>query len=309
MRIVFMGTPDFAVPTLEALCEAGHEILLVITQPDKSKDRGKKVKPGPVKEAALARGLSVAQPEKVKGNPELVRQLRELAPDAIVVVAYGKILPKEILDIPPLGCINVHGSLLPRFRGAAPVQWAVIEGDEFTGITIMYMEEGMDTGDMLSKAKTPTAGKTAGELSDELSRMGAELLVKTLKDLEEGTVVPEPQDDSLATYAPMIFKKDGLLDFTKPAAVLERRCLGLYPWPGTYTYLAGDLFKVWQCRAEEGETKEVPGTILSASDEGILVAAGEGILRLLEVQIPGKRRMACGDFLRGKKIETGTRLG
>ena len=313
MKIVFMGTPDFAVPTLEELLEAGHDVDLVITKPDAVRDRGKKVKFSPVKETALNYEIPVLQPETLKNADDVVEAIKKVAPDVICVVAYGKILPKSILELPRLGCINVHGSLLPKYRGAAPVQWSVICGEEVTGVTIMYMAEGMDTGDMLAKAETEVGDKTAGELSDELSVMGAELLVKVLEDLERGDVSPEKQDDSLATYAPMIFKKDGLLDFTQPAADLYHRMKGLSPWPGTYTYLDGELFKVWDAKAVDEEDMpaggEGPGTVVAAGEEGILVRTGKGGLLLTEIQVPGKKRTRAADYLRGHSVEINTKLG
>ena len=309
MKIVFMGTPDFAVPSLQALHEAGHEIELVVTQPDAQRDRGKKRKPTPVKERALELELDVAQPDRIKNNAEFTEQLRALAPDVIVVVAYGKILPPEILEIPAKGCINVHGSLLPRFRGAAPIQRAILEGDDITGVTIMYMEEGLDTGDMLAKVTTPIEDKNAGDLHDELSELGAKLLVETLAEVEADRIDPQPQDDALATYAPMIFKKDGLIDFTCSPEEVERQIRAMTPWPGAYTKYNDKTFKIWKAIAAGGTTPETAGTVLSVSSDGIDISCGGSVLKALEIQLPGKKRMAVSDYLRGNKIETGCVLG
>lgn len=314
MKIVYMGTPDFAVPSLEALCGAGHEVTYVVTQPDAVRDRGKKVKFSPVKEKALDLGLEVLQPEKVRGNSEFMEKIRAAEPDVIAVAAYGQILPKELLDIPRLGCINVHGSLLPRFRGAAPIQRAIIAGDEETGITIMYMEEGLDTGDMLAKASTAIDRKTAQQLHDELAVMGAELLVDTLPKL--GSIRGEKQDDSLHTYAPMISKQEGHVDFSRSPEEIERIVRAFDPWPGTYCYYGDRMMKIHQ--AQVADTDEYspetlknsePGLVLAASAEGLDVAAGGGVLRITMIQMPGKRRVEIKEYLKGNSIEIGTVLG
>ena len=310
MKIVFMGTPDFAVPALKKLAADGHESALVGTKPDAMKGRGNKVQASAVKECALALSLPVSQPEKVKGNTAFIEQLQALAPDAVVVIAYGKILPKEILEIPPHGCLNVHGSILPRHRGAAPIQWTILAGDEEGGVSIMQMDEGMDTGDVLAESRVPVDAHNAEELFDILSVKGADLIAETLAKIEAGEqITAVPQEDALATYAPMITKKDGLLDFGRPAAELERRVRGLYPWPGTYTYLDGQPFKIWTAGLAEGTPGAAPGTVLKADREGILIACGEGALLAKEVQAPGKKRMAADAYLKGHSIEKGTVLG
>lgn len=310
MKIVFMGTPDFAVPALKKLAADGHEIALVVTKPDAMKGRGNKVQASAVKECALALSLPVSQPEKVKGNTAFIEQLQALAPDAVVVIAYGKILPKEILEIPLHGCLNVHGSILPRHRGAAPIQWTILAGDEEGGVSIMQMDEGMDTGDVLAESRVPVDAHNAEELFDILSVKGADLIAETLAKIEAGEqITAVPQEDALATYAPMITKKDGLLDFGRPAAELERRVRGLYPWPGTYTYLDGQPFKIWTAGLAEGTPGAAPGTVLKADREGILIACGEGALLAKEVQAPGKKRMPADAYLKGHSIEKGTVLG
>ena len=302
MRTVFMGTPDFAVNVLDAMVQAGHEVGYVITQPDKARDRGKKVQFTPVKEKALEYGLTVLQPEKVRGNEELLAQLKEYNPDIMVVVAYGQILPKEVLDLPRLGCVNVHASLLPKLRGASPIQNAIVTGEEVTGVTIMQMGEGLDTGDMLEMAETPIGKEeTAGELMDRLALMGAELLLSTLKKLEEGTAVRRVQDESLATYAPMLKKQDGALDFNRPAKELDWLIRGVAPWPSAYTYLDGKLFKVHKAIPLTGMTGE-PGTW--ADGKKLIVYCGEGALELVEIQPEGGKRMRAEDFLRGRREGT-----
>ncbi|MCR5134354.1 MAG: methionyl-tRNA formyltransferase [Clostridiales bacterium] len=310
MKIVFMGTPDFAVPALERLAADGHEIALVVTKPDAMKGRGNKVQASPVKEKALALGLPVVQPGKVKGNTVLFEQLRQIAPDAIVVIAYGKILPKEILEIPRYGCLNVHGSLLPRHRGAAPIQWTILAGDEKGGVAVMQMDEGMDTGAVLAETAVPADRCNAEELFEILAEKGAVLIAEVLARIEAGeSLQPAAQNDALATYAPMITKQDGLLDFSRSAAELERRVRGLYPWPGTFTYLDGQPFKIWKAAVVRGAHGAVPGTVLRADAEGILIACAEDALLATEVQAPGKKRMAADAYLKGHSIENGTVLG
>lgn len=309
MKIIYMGTPDFAVPALEALVQEGYEVGYVVTQPDAVRDRGKKVKMTPVKEKALELGLKVLQPEKIKKDADFFREIQSYGPDLIAVAAYGQILPKEILDLPRLGCVNIHGSLLPRFRGAAPIQRAILEGDEETGITIMFMEEGLDTGAMLAKQSTPIARKNGAQLHDELAQMGAQLLLETIPQLEAGTVEAEPQDDEASTYAPMISKKDGLIDFTNSPQQIERLIRAFDPWPGAYTSYNGKLMKIWQADVKEGKNGAVPGTITGVSDAGIEIAAGGGTLLARVIQLPGKKRVAVAGFLKGNRIETGSVLG
>lgn len=307
MKIVYMGTPDFAVPSLEALVRVGHDVACVVTQPDAVRDRGKKVKFSPVKEKALELGLPVLQPVKVRGNAEFLQKMKEIAPDLIAVAAYGQILPREILELPKYGCLNVHGSLLPRFRGAAPIQRAIIEGDEETGITIMYMEEGLDTGDMLAKAATPVGRKTGQELHDELAQMGAELLVDTLEHLDSLKRVK--QDDELSTYAKMLSKKEGHLDFSQSPERLERTIRAFDPWPGSYGYLGKKMMKLWKAEVPGITTDAADGTVVAAGDDGIDIAAGGGILRVTEIQMPGKKRVGVKAYLKGNSIEIGTVLG
>ena len=308
MRLIYMGTPDFAVPPMEMLTEAGHEIVYVVTQPDAVRDRGKKIKFSPVKEKALEMGIPVLQPSKIKRNEEFAELLRAARPDAAVVSAYGKILPKHILDIPAHGCLNIHGSLLPRFRGAAPIQASIIAGDEETGITIMRMNEGLDTGDMLAKAATPIGRKNCEELHDELALMGGRLIVETLEDIEGAIEKAEKQDDSLATYAPMISKADGHIDFRMAPEEIERRMRAFDPWPGTFAELNGKTYKLWKAEALEDRTDTPPGTVAAAGREGLDISAGGRILRITELQAPGKKRMAAADYLRGNSIEIGTVL-
>ncbi|MBQ6496871.1 MAG: methionyl-tRNA formyltransferase [Firmicutes bacterium] len=307
MRVIYMGTPDFAVPALQALHEAGHEVACVVTQPDAVRDRGKKIRFSPIKEKAQELGIPILQPEKIKKNESFLEEIRGMAPDVIVVAAYGKILPKQLLDIPPLGCINIHGSLLPRFRGAAPIQAAIIEGDRETGVTIMRMSEGLDTGDMLAKASTVIDGKTGQDLHDELSVTGADLLIETLPKL--ATLEGEKQDDRLATYAPMISKQDGHVDFTGSAARIERTIRAFDPWPGTFAFAGEKMLKLWKAEALPASANAAPGTVIEAQDGHIDIACGEGILRVTELQAPGKRRTAVREYLKGNSIEIGTVLG
>ncbi|MDO4545666.1 MAG: methionyl-tRNA formyltransferase [Bacillota bacterium] len=307
MRIVYMGTPDFAVPSLERLHEAGHEIVFVVTQPDAVRDRGKKVKFSPVKEKALQLGLEVLQPRKVKGDEAFAERLRQAAPDVIAVAAYGQILPKEILEIPRLGCVNVHGSLLPRFRGAAPIQRAIIEGDEETGVTIMYMAEGLDTGDMLAKAVTAIDRKTGQQLHDELAQLGAQLLADTIPRL--GTLKGEKQDDTASCYAPMISKEEGHVDFSKSPEAIERLIRAFDPWPGTYAFYKEKQIKFWKAEATEEPAEAANGTVVGADACGLAVAAGGKLLLITELQAPGKKRMEIKEYLKGNSIEIGTVLG
>lgn len=306
MKIVYMGTPDFAVPALEKIYEEGYEIPFVVTQPDSVRDRGKKVRFSPVKEKALELGLKVMQPESVKRDRQFIDILKQTAPDIIVVAAYGQILTKEVLDIPRLGCVNIHGSLLPRFRGAAPIQRAIIAGDKETGVTIMYMAEGIDTGGMLAKAATPVDSKTGQQLHDELAVMGAQLLADTIPQL--GNIEAEEQDDGKSTYAPMISKEEGHMDFSLEPDVIERMIRAFDPWPGTYAYYGGKMIKIWEGRAIGQKSDAACGTVLAASEEGIDVSAGGGVLRITRIQIPGKKRVDVKEYLKGNSIEIGTVL-
>nr|WP_270439865.1 methionyl-tRNA formyltransferase [Butyricicoccus sp. AF86-03b2A] len=306
MRIVFMGTPDFAVPSLQALIDAGHDVCAVYTQPDKPQGRKQILTAPPVKTLALEHDIPVFQPNTLKNEDEQAR-LRELAPEVIIVVAYGKLLPKAVLDIPPHGCINVHGSLLPRWRGAAPIQWAVIAGDEMAGVTTMQMAEGLDTGDMLLTYETKVGEKeTAGELFDRLAQSGAELLTQTLVKLDE--ITPRPQDDAQSCYAHMLDKQMAVIDWSKSAHEIDCLIRGLNPWPIALTTLSGERLKVFA--AEKANGRGEPGTVLEADPKkGLTVACGEGALGLTEIQLVGGKRMKATDFLRGHVIEVGTKLG
>ena len=305
MRIVFMGTPDFAVPSLQALIDAGHEVCAVYTQPDKPQGRKQILTAPPVKTLALEHDIPVFQPNTLKNEDEQAR-LRELAPEVIIVVAYGKLLPKAVLDIPPHGCINVHGSLLPRWRGAAPIQWAVIAGDEMAGVTTMQMAEGLDTGDMLLTYETKVGEKeTAGELFDRLAQSGAELLTQTLVKLDE--ITPRPQDDAQSCYAHMLDKQMAVIDWSKSTHEIDCLIRGLNPWPIALTMLSGERLKVFA--AEKAAGRGEPGTVLEADPKkGLTVACGEGALKLTEIQLVGGKRMKATDFLRGHAIEVGTTL-
>ena len=305
MRIVFMGTPDFAVPSLQALIDAGHDVCAVYTQPDKPQGRKQILTAPPVKTLALEHDIPVFQPNTLKNEDEQAR-LRELAPEVIIVVAYGKLLPKAVLDIPPHGCINVHGSLLPRWRGAAPIQWAVIAGDEMAGVTTMKMAEGLDTGDMLLTYETKVGEKeTAGELFDRLAQSGAELLTQTLVKLDE--IEPRPQDDAQSCYAHMLDKQMAVIDWSRSAHEIDCLIRGLNPWPIALTTLSGERLKVFA--AEKAAGNGEPGTVLEADPKkGLTVACGEGALKLTEIQLVGGKRMKATDFLRGHVIEVGTKL-
>lgn len=304
-RVIFMGTPDFAVPCLARLVEIS-DVVAVVTQPDRPKGRGQKLLPPPVKVFAQEHGIAVYQPVRVKA-PDFVDVLRGLAPDLIVVVAFGQILSKEILSLPPLGCINVHASLLPRYRGAAPMQWAIVRGEKETGVTTMFMDEGLDTGDMLLRETLPiTQAMTAAELHDEMMKLGADVLEKTLFSLSEGTLKRMPQDDALSTYAPLLDKEVGRIDWKKPAQEIHDLVRGLNSWPGAYTMLEGQKFKIWRTRLAEGTAE--PGEIVSVTKQGLLVGTGEGMMEILEVQAPSKKKMAAGDYVRGHGLQLPARF-
>ena len=309
MKIVFMGTPDFSVGALDALVEAGHEIIAVVTQPDKPKGRSGQMQFPPVKECALRHGLTVLQPVKIK-TPEWVDKLRELKADVFVVAAFGQILSKEILDMPKYGCINIHASLLPKYRGAAPINWAIINGEKETGVTIMQMNEGVDTGDMLSHVVVPIAPKeTAESLFDKLAKAGAELIVETLPKLEAGEIIPVPQDESQSSHVKMMNKSLGKIDWNQDAVVIERLVRGLNSWPSAYTYYQGKNVKLWDCDVVEAAAKAVPGTIIAVAKDSFDVATGNGALRVLELQLEGKKRMDTKSFLLGNQWKTGMQLG
>lgn len=309
MKIVFMGTPDFAVGALEALVEAGHEVVAVVTQPDKPKGRGKEMQQTPVKACALKYNIEVFQPVKIK-TPEAVEVLRGYGADLFVVAAFGQILSKEILDMPKYGCVNIHASLLPKYRGAAPIQWAILDGEKETGVTIMQMNEGLDTGDMLTKVIVPIENTDTGEsLFDKLAEAGAKLLVETIPQIEAGTLKPEPQEDSLSTYAKMIKKEMGLIDWKKEAIVLERLVRGMNSWPSAYTHFNGKTLKVWEAAVEVSENKAEPGIVVEVTKNSIKVQTGKDILVLKQIQLEGKKRMDVAAFLLGYKVEVGTVLG
>ncbi|KRT66475.1 MAG: fmt, methionyl-tRNA formyltransferase, methionyl-tRNA formyltransferase [Candidatus Dadabacteria bacterium CSP1-2] len=307
MKIIFMGTPEFAVPSLRALVDSGDEVVAVVTQPDKPKGRGLEVAPPPTKVLAERHGIPVLQPAKIK-TEEFFNELKKFNPDLICVAAYGKILPKNILDLPHYGCINVHASLLPKYRGAAPINWAIIRGEKVTGITTMKMDEGMDTGDMLLKKEVPIEDEDTGEtLSEKLSEIGARLLIETIRLLKEGQLNPIPQDHSQANYAPMLKKEDGKIDWQKSAEEIRNLIRGALPWPSAYTNLEGKLLKIYKVRLAGGEGK--PGEVIK-SESGILrVATGKGALDILKLQIEGGKKLETQVFLRGRRIEEGMVLG
>ena len=304
LKVVFMGTPEFSVPILQMLIE-NTNVLGVVTQPDKPKGRGKAMQASPVKECALSHGIEVFQPTKIRES-ENVEYLRKFGADIFVVAAFGQILPKSILDMPKYGCVNIHASLLPKYRGAAPIQWAVINGDEVTGVTTMLMNEGIDTGDMIAKKQVRLAeDETGGSLFDRLADTGAELIVETMKMLEEGTAEFTPQNSEEATHTSMISKELGSIEWSKPAAEIERLIRGLNPWPSAYTRLKGKTFKIWKAQVVEVSSSDKPGTIIKIGKDELLVQTGEGALSLIEVQLEGKKRMDVASFLRGCQIEEG----
>ena len=310
MRIIFMGTPDFSVGTLEALVEAGHEVVLAVTQPDKPKGRGKEMQFTPVKECALRHGIPVFQPKKVR-DPECVEELKKYQADVCVVIAFGQILPKEILEMTPYGCINVHASLLPSYRGAAPIQWAVIRGEKISGVTTMQMDEGLDTGDMLEKTEIILDEKeTGGSLHDKLAEAGAKLCVHTLDKLVQGDLTPQKQGESPTEYARMLDKKLGDINWEQSAVEIERLIRGLNPWPSAYTDWNGKTMKIWEADAVPGEnTEKAPGTSTDVTKDDFAVQTGDGQLRVRALQIPGKKRMEADAFLRGYQVKVGEHLG
>lgn len=332
MKVVYMGTPDFAVNTLEAIVKAGHEVALVVTQPDKAKGRGKKVMYPPVKEKAMEYNLVVAQPVKVR-EENFIEELEKIAPDVIVVVAFGQLLPERILNIPKYGCINVHASLLPAYRGAAPIQWAVIDGLKETGVTTMYMEKGLDTGDIICQSRVSLdMEETGGSLFDKLAVEGAELLLTTLKRLEEGTASRTKQDDSKSSYAKMLTKEMGRLDFTKDAAALECLIRGLNPWPSAFTSINGKSLKIYKAEVldeekvctilkqeeaelidgraiDDSDNLNLPGTVIAADKKSFTVRCKYGALRIMNLQLEGKKRMDTSAFLLGYDVHKGMKLG
>lgn len=309
MKVLFMGTPEIAATILEAIIASKHEVVGVVTQEDKPKGRGKSLSAPPVKETALANGIDVFQPHIIK-EAGAISKLREYDADIFVVAAYGKILNKEILEMPKYGCINAHASLLPKYRGAAPIQWSIIDGEKLTGITVMQMDEGLDTGDMLFKSVVEIADDdTADTLYDKLSVCGGKLIVEALDRIEAGDIHPVKQDDSQATYAKMLDKSLGRLSFNKPAAQIERFIRGLNSWPGTYTYINGKTLKIWESKLTDIPSNGEPGTVYSADGGRLLINTADNVLEILTIQLEGKKRMDVKSFLLGYKIETGLKLG
>ncbi len=309
LRIIFMGTPEFAVPSLQALLDSRHEVLAVVTQPDRPRGRGRKMTAPPVKDLAIKAGLQVLQPTAIRTG-EFRDELKAYQPDVFAVTAYGRILPGPLLDMPPLGTINVHGSLLPRYRGAAPVQWAILNGEADTGITTMQMDEGLDTGDILLQGSLPIKPEdTAATMAVKLADLGGSLLVETLDKLQAGELHPVPQDEKLTTQAPPLSKEQGQIDWYEPALAISCRIRGLDPWPTAYTFLHDKRLRLFQPEIISQTGDEEPGTICKADNKGLLIATGLEYLLVREVQIEGARRMAVGPFLQGHKLEQGTRLG
>ena len=305
MRVIFMGTPDFAVASLEEIIKAGHEVVLVVTQPDKPKGRGKSLAFPPVKECAVTHGIDVFQPKRIRDDAN-VEYLKKYKPDIIIVAAFGQILPKSILDLPKYGCVNVHASLLPRYRGAAPIQWAVINGDEITGVTTMRMDVGLDTGDMIAKREVRIEkGETGGSLFDKLADTGAKLCVETMELLEKGTATFTPQNNDESTHTRMITKELGNIDWTKSAVEIERLIRGLNPWPSAFTHLDDKTFKIWRAEVSEEAGDFEPGCVIRVGKSELLVQTGAGTLSLKEVQLEGKKRMDIASFLRGYPVEQG----
>ncbi len=310
MKVVFMGTPDFAVGILEAIVNSRHEVVLAVTQEDKPKGRSDKLLPPPVKEYALEHGIPVFQPHRIK-EKESVDELRKYEADIYVVAAFGQILSEEILNIPRYGCINTHASLLPKYRGAAPIQWAIVDGEAKTGVTIMQMDKGLDTGDILYTSVVEISASDTGEsLFDKLAVSGASLIIEALDRIEAGDCNPKKQDESKATYAKILNKKMGCIDFTKKAIEIERLIRGFTPWPGTYTYYNGKLLKVFSAVVQSEQYPEYkPGDVVCVEDNRLLVKTGEGVLVIDEVQLEGKKRMMVSDFVRGYRIKVGDHLG
>lgn len=307
MKIIFMGTPDFAAASLEALIDSRHEIQAVVTQPDKPKGRKGELTPSPVKVIAKREGIKVYQPLKVR-DEEFVDTLRAYNPDVMVVVAFGQIIPLSILKMPKYGCVNIHGSLLPKYRGAAPIQWAVLDGEKETGITTILMDEGIDTGDILLKKTIQIdTDETSGSLFDKLKALGAETILETLDELEKGSITPTKQGESPTAYAKMLTKAMGLIDFTRSAKELDCFVRGMDPWPSAYTLLAGKTLKLWKVRAVEKSGKA--GSVIEIGKESFTIACGEGAIEVLEVQLEGKKRMSAGDFLKGSTLNKGQELG
>ncbi len=305
MRIVFMGTPEIAVPSLERLISDGHDLCAVVTQPDRPKGRGKKLAFSPVKEAAMRHELEILQPEKAS-QPDFLDRLRELNPDLIVVIAFGQILRKDVLDLPKYGCVNVHVSLLPKYRGAAPINWAIINGEEKTGVTTMFMDEGLDTGDIIKTREFRLDDEiNAGQLHDIMMEEGADVLSQTVKAIEDGTAERIRQNDDESTYAPMMDRNLGHIDFKKSAVSIHNLVRGTVPWPGAWCESPYGKIKIWKTRIGQGQTDREPGTIVSVGKQGIEVACGMGMLLIEEIQMPNKKRMHVSEYIKGNTIEIG----
>ncbi|MBX9660092.1 MAG: methionyl-tRNA formyltransferase [Nitrospiraceae bacterium] len=308
MRIVFMGTPEFAVPSLEALLKSDDQVVGIVTQPDRPKGRGQVLTPPPIKLLAQREGIPFLQPVKIR-VPEFLTALAAWKPDLIAVTAYGRILHSPILTLPPMGCVNVHGSLLPKYRGAAPVQWAVINGEAETGITTMMMDEGMDTGAMLLQESLPIFPEdTSGTLAPRLAALGGSLLVKTIARLKAGTITPQPQNPALATLAPPLKKEDGVIDWATSASNIANRVRGLSPWPGAYTYLSSERWMVWSATQSPGKPDIAPGTIIEVTKQSIQVATGDGVLALKEIQPSNSKRLTVAQYLAGHRVSAGQRF-
>lgn len=306
MRVIFMGTPDFSVPTLQKLIDAKHEVLAVVTQPDKAKGRGKTVQFTPVKELAVKYDIPVYQPNRIKENEEFYEEMKALNADVMVVVAFGKILPKEILELTKYGCVNVHSSLLPKYRGSAPIQWVILDGETESGVTTMLLDEGVDTGDILLREVIQLDEKeTGGSLHDKLSVIGGDLCVETLKQLEAGTVTPAPQGETPTRYAKMLTKDMGRIDFERPAVEIERLIRGLNPWPSAFASLHDKTLKIWDANVVEGDENAKPGEVIAVSKKSFTVMTGEKALEIMEMQLEGKKRMTTEAFLRGYTVKKG----
>jgi len=308
MRIVFMGTPDFAVPTLEALLQSPNTTVGVVTQPDKPKGRGQVMTASPIKQLAQKAGLPILQPLKMK-DPAFLESLRAWRPELIVVAAFGRILPPVVLEMPPKGCVNVHASLLPKYRGAGPIQWAIINGERETGITTMLMDAGMDTGAILLQQHVPIEpDDTAGSLSEKLARVGGPLLIETIRRWDDGTLTPRPQDEQLATMAPLLQKEDGLIDWKQPSTEIANRVRGLSPWPGAFTHADGERWTIWKARALPDVSSADPGAVVAVTKDAMHVATGRGLLAITELQPASHRRMTAGQYLAGHRLSPGFRL-
>jgi methionyl-tRNA formyltransferase len=307
-KIIFMGTPEFAVPSLRALYKNGHDVTLIVTQPDRPKGRGRKIVPSPVKKAAISLGYEVIQPASIR-TAEFANHMAKHKPDIVIVVAFGHIIPKNILEVPKVATINIHASLLPKYRGPAPIQWAIINGERETGVTTMLMDEGLDTGDILFSSKVEIApDDTAGTLHDSLSDLGADLLIQTLKSFEADSINPIPQDHSQATYAPILKKNDGRIDWEKPAEKIETFIRGMTPWPGAFTFHGNKRLKIFKAGPVIRDTAETPGVVIQGFPDELCVATGKGVLSVIEIQGESGKRLLVKDFLRGYKINPGTVL-